>query len=94
MNYQSFSVLFGSSVWAIATLVFRIMWPFLIAETIGRCKMKVLKHSVFTIFKKIKIFESHFEPHKMTLQQYLEKCSERYKNTPDTPLAKGQSTFT
>ena len=30
---------------------------------------------------------NQFEPHKMTLQQYLEKCNENYKNTPDTPLA-------
>ncbi len=36
---------------------------------------------------------NHFEPHKMTLQEYLEKCSEKYKNTPDTPLAQGQFTF-
>lgn len=43
--------------------------------------------------QKIEILGSHFEPHKMTLQEYLEKCSEKYKDTPDTPLAQGQSTF-
>ncbi len=43
--------------------------------------------------QKIEILGNHFEPHKMTLQQYLEKCSEKYKNTPDTPLAQCQSTF-
>lgn len=43
--------------------------------------------------QKIEISENNFEPHKMTLQQYLEKCSEKFKNTPDTPLAQGQSTF-
>ncbi|MEO9075886.1 MAG: YafY family protein [Gelidibacter sp.] len=43
--------------------------------------------------QKIDVLENNFGPHKMTLQQYLEKCSEKYKNTPDTPLAQGQSTF-
>lgn len=41
----------------------------------------------------LQTLDSHFEPHKMSLQQYLEKCSEKYKDTPDTPLAQGQSTF-
>ncbi|WP_339923502.1 YafY family protein [uncultured Cyclobacterium sp.] len=43
--------------------------------------------------QKMEILGNHFEPHKMTLQQYLEKCSEKHKNTPDIPLAQGQSTF-
>lgn len=43
--------------------------------------------------QKVEILGNNFEPHKMTLQQYLEKCSEKYKNTPDTPLAQGQSNF-
>lgn len=43
--------------------------------------------------EKLEILEQHFEPHKMTLQQYLEKCSEQCKNTPDIPLAQGQSNF-
>lgn len=43
--------------------------------------------------QKIEILGSQFEPHKMTLQEYLEKCSEKYKDTPDTPLAQGQPTF-
>ncbi|MCL6220883.1 helix-turn-helix transcriptional regulator [Zunongwangia pacifica] len=32
--------------------------------------------------QKIYHLATHFEPHKMTLQQYLEKCIENYKNTP------------
>lgn len=61
---------------------------------IAFCKLR----SDFRAFRldciqKIEILESRFEPHKMTLQQYLEKCSEKYKNTPDIPLAQGQSTF-
>ncbi|GAA5024106.1 hypothetical protein GCM10011506_07470 [Marivirga lumbricoides] len=43
--------------------------------------------------RKIEVLDSHFEPHKMTLQQYLEKCREKYMNTPDTPMAQGQPTF-
>ncbi|WKN43519.1 helix-turn-helix transcriptional regulator [Tunicatimonas pelagia] len=43
--------------------------------------------------QKMQVLENHFEPHKMSLQEYLEKCSEKYKNTPDIPLAQGQSTF-
>jgi predicted DNA-binding transcriptional regulator YafY len=41
----------------------------------------------------LQTLESNFEPHKMTLQQYLDKCGEKYKDTPDTPMAQGQSTF-
>ena len=43
--------------------------------------------------QKIEIQENHFEPHQMTLQEYLEKCKEKYRNTPDTPLTQDQSTF-
>ena len=43
--------------------------------------------------QKIETLSKHFEPHKMTLQQYLEKCSEKYKTTPDIPLAQDGSTF-
>lgn len=43
--------------------------------------------------QKLQLTEQHFEPHKMTLQQYLKKCSEKYKNTPDIPLTQVQSKF-
>lgn len=43
--------------------------------------------------QKIEIQENYFEPHQMTLQEYLEKCKEKYRNTPDTPLTQDQSTF-
>ncbi len=36
--------------------------------------------------QKIEFLGNQFEPHKMTLQEYLEKCHEKYRNTPDTPL--------
>ncbi|MGJ8762282.1 MAG: helix-turn-helix transcriptional regulator [Polaribacter sp.] len=43
--------------------------------------------------QKLEILEKNFKPHKMTLQGYLENCSSKYKNTPDTPLSQGQSKF-
>ncbi|WP_417445308.1 helix-turn-helix transcriptional regulator [Joostella sp.] len=43
--------------------------------------------------QKLQILDENFEPHKMTLQHYLEKCSAKYKNSPDTPLSQGQSKF-
>lgn len=47
---------------------------------IAFCKLK----NDFRAFRldciqKMQILEDRFEPHKMTLQQYLEKCSEKYK---------------
>ncbi|WP_020528179.1 helix-turn-helix transcriptional regulator [Flexithrix dorotheae] len=35
----------------------------------------------------------HFEPHKITLEQYFEECRKKYSNTPDTPLSQAQSNF-
>lgn len=29
---------------------------------------------------------SQFEPHKMTLQEYLEECRKKWESTPDTPM--------
>ncbi|GAA5225458.1 helix-turn-helix transcriptional regulator [Membranihabitans marinus] len=43
--------------------------------------------------QQLKITEDAFEPHKMTLQQYLEKCYKKFKSTPDTPMAQDSSTF-
>jgi len=37
--------------------------------------------------KELKVRESQFEPHKITLQQYFDQCREKYLNTPDIPLA-------
>ncbi len=61
---------------------------------IAFCKLK----NEFRAFRldciqKLQILEKNFEPHKMTLQQYLENCSSKYKNTLDTPLSQGQSKF-
>jgi hypothetical protein len=41
----------------------------------------------------MQILEDNFKPHKLTLQQYLEKCSEKYNGTPYIPLAQGQAKF-
>jgi hypothetical protein len=43
--------------------------------------------------QKMQILEDNFKPHKLTLQQYLEKCSEKYNGTPYIPLAQGQAKF-
>ncbi|MEQ8687655.1 MAG: YafY family protein [Imperialibacter sp.] len=37
--------------------------------------------------------DSHFQPHKITLEQYFEECRKKWSATPDTPLAQGPSTF-
>lgn len=37
--------------------------------------------------KKLSIKNQHFEPQKMTLQEYFEICSKKYKTTPDIPLS-------
>jgi len=55
---------------------------------IAFCKLK----NDFRAFRldcieKLEILEEHFEPHKITLEEYLEKCREKYKTTPDIPLA-------
>lgn len=39
------------------------------------------------------ITDEYFEPHKITLEQYLEECRRKWKDTPDIPLTQGQSTF-
>jgi len=36
--------------------------------------------------QKIQASEDHFEPHQITLQEYFKKCSEKYIQTPDTPM--------
>jgi predicted DNA-binding transcriptional regulator YafY len=61
---------------------------------IAFCKLK----NDFRAFRldciqKLQILEKNFEPHKMTLQEYLENCSSKYINTLDTPLSQGQSNF-
>lgn len=35
----------------------------------------------------------YFEPHKITLEQYLEQCREKWQNTPDIPLSSQPTTF-
>ena len=56
---------------------------------------KILRETYLSNSMEIQIpFDKfHFEPHQMTLQEYLEKCKEKYRNTPDTPLTQDQSTF-
>lgn len=37
--------------------------------------------------------QDHFEPHKITLEQYFEECRRKWSNTPDIPLSQPQSNF-
>ncbi|MTI31999.1 helix-turn-helix transcriptional regulator [Xanthovirga aplysinae] len=37
--------------------------------------------------RNLQIQNQHFEPQKITLQEYFEKSKEKYQNTPDTPLS-------
>jgi predicted DNA-binding transcriptional regulator YafY len=37
--------------------------------------------------------QDYFEPHKMTLEQYLEECRKKWSDTPDIPLSQPQSNF-
>lgn len=37
--------------------------------------------------------QNHFEPHKITLEQYFEKCGKKRSSTPDMPLSQAQSNF-
>ncbi|UZR97975.1 helix-turn-helix transcriptional regulator [Chondrinema litorale] len=50
-----------------------------------------LKRNDFRAFRldriqNLQITNQHFEPHKITLQEYLDQCREKYKPTPDIPL--------
>lgn len=36
---------------------------------------------------KLQVQNKHFEPHKMTLQEYFEKCKKKFESTPDIPLS-------
>ena len=36
--------------------------------------------------QKLHALNQHFEPHEMTLQEYLERCREKYTDTPDISL--------
>lgn len=43
--------------------------------------------------QRIKPINEYFEPHNMTLEQYLEQCRKTWDHTPDIPLSQGGSTF-
>jgi predicted DNA-binding transcriptional regulator YafY len=38
--------------------------------------------------KQLEILPVKFQPHKITLEEYLEKCRKNYSNTPDIPMSK------
>ncbi|MCD7971868.1 MAG: effector binding domain-containing protein [Candidatus Azobacteroides sp.] len=41
----------------------------------------------------LKVLHEYFEPHKITLEQYLEECRKKFIPTPDIPLSQDKSTF-
>ena len=41
----------------------------------------------------LKVTGNTFEPHKITLEQYLEQCRKKWKSTPDIPMSQGHTTF-
>lgn len=43
--------------------------------------------------QRIKVTNDKFEPHKITLEQYLENCRTKWESTPDIPLSPSPSTF-
>jgi predicted DNA-binding transcriptional regulator YafY len=72
----------------------RIIEPFALYSTqenwllIAVCRLR----NDFRVFRldhihKLIVQNQHFEPQKMTLQEYFEKCYEKYVSTPDTPLS-------
>lgn len=72
----------------------RIIEPFALYSTqenwllIAVCKLR----NDFRAFrldhiKKMTVKNQHFEPLKITLQEYFEMCREKYITTPDTPLS-------
>ncbi|NND33370.1 MAG: YafY family transcriptional regulator [Saprospiraceae bacterium] len=74
--------------------------PFALYTTRGNwiliafCRMK----NDFRAFRldciqKLQLTSESFEPHQMTLEQYLEACRKKWEHTPDTGLTPKQSTF-
>ena len=72
----------------------RIVEPFALYSTqenwllIAVCRLR----SDFRVFRldhiqKLIVQKQHFEPQKITLQEYFEICREKYLITPDTPLS-------
>lgn len=43
--------------------------------------------------QQLQVLEHHFEPHEMTLEQYLEQCRASCSDTPDTGLSPASFTF-
>lgn len=41
--------------------------------------------------QKLQITTEHFKPHKITLEQYLEECRKKWKDTPDISMSQGLS---
>ncbi|MEE9439886.1 MAG: YafY family protein [Saprospiraceae bacterium] len=72
----------------------RILEPFALYSThenwllIAICQLRQ-DFRVFRLdfIKRLTVQKGHFEPQKITLQEYFEICIEKYRTTPDTPLS-------
>ena len=72
----------------------RIVEPFAIYSTqnnwllIAICQLR-LNFRVFRLdkIKKLTLKDKHFEPQKMSLQEYFEICKQKHSTTPDIPLS-------
>lgn len=72
----------------------RTIEPFAIYSTQGNwlliafCRLRK-EFRVFRIdlIQELKLENTTFEPHNMSLERYFEICKEKYQNTPDTPLS-------
>lgn len=55
---------------------------------IGFCRLKKdFRAFRLDCIEDLKVTDKSFEPHKMTLEQYLEECRKNWENTPDIPLS-------
>lgn len=43
--------------------------------------------------QRLQLTSEYFEPHTITLEEYLEACRKKWQTTPDTPMTPGQFTF-
>ena len=78
----------------------RTIEPFAIYSTQGNwlliafCRLRK-EFRVFRIdlIQELKLENTTFEPHNMSLERYFEICKEKYQNTPDIPLSLATFTF-
>jgi len=78
----------------------RTIEPFALLHTqdnwilIAHCRLRVdFRAFRLDCIQRISVQSRHFEPHKMTLQEYFEKKRKIWESTPDIPLTQSKTTF-